>query len=120
MPPLLASFLLPFLAQTPGELPDPKSFQSIGWLMVCLAALFASWNQLTGGIVNFRKLKGADPQADGRYATKNEHNSLAEKVAGHDGQLQRLNGTLATELREINRALGRLEGAVGTSPQHKD
>lgn len=117
MPPLIAALSLSLLAQA---LPDPKSPASVGWLAVGIAALFATFTQITGGLVNLRKLRGHDREADDRYATKAEHALLSNQVAEVKGQVTALNTTVANELRSINRSLGRLEGAAGTATQPKD
>jgi hypothetical protein len=117
MPPLLAALSLSLFAQA---LPDPKSPASLGWLALGIAALFGTWNQIMGGLVNWRKLRGHDRDADDRYATKAEHALLSNQVAEVKGQVTALNTTVANELRSINRSLGRLEGAAGTAPQSKD
>ena len=74
-------------------------------------------NNIMGAMLNWRKLKGGDPEADDRYATKNDHLALASHVTRLEGQVMALNVTIANELRTINRSLGRLEGAAGTAPR---
>lgn len=106
------------LAQS--ELPDPKSSAVMGWLLAAVAGIALTGNQILGWILNIRKLRGNDPAADQRYATRTEHEGLQQQVNGIEVKLQQVSATLANELRSINRSLGRLEGALGTAPGIKN
>lgn len=92
-----------------APLPDPSSPQTVGWLLLALAAVAGAVNQALGGVVNFRRLKGADQAEASRWATKDEHVALEARV-------ESVERTQASELRDIHRALGRIEGALGTQP----
>lgn len=127
------------LASTdPSGLPAPDSPYAIGWLLAALAALSVAVNQVTGGIVNVRKLKGLDPAADDRYATKDEHQSTKDRIAAAEAEMaskaehqatkdrltaveakqEALQITLSNELSAIHRALGRIEGHL-SAQDHK-
>lgn len=93
-----------------ADLPAPDSPAGVGWLMLALAALAVAGEKITGGILNVRKLKGSDPAADDRYATKDEHNALKDRVTSQEAKQEALQITLSTELAAIHRALGRIEG----------
>lgn len=80
-----------------------------------LAVVCVVGNQVMGAWINFRKIKGTDPMAEARYALKEEHNNLARKVSSVEGKVDNLTLSLQSELRDINRSLGRLEGALGTA-----
>ncbi len=105
-----------FLSLVAQTLPDPNSSASIGWLLAALAGLALTVNQILGTLLNIRRLRGNDPAADERYATKDEHNALSDRVTLMQGEIRAQGSTLATELRAIHRSLGRIEGAMKIEP----
>lgn len=96
-------------------LPAPESSSAVGWLFVAIGGLALTCNQILGAVLSVKKLKGQDP-TDGRYASRDDHDSLTHRVSGVEIQMATLNNTVAVELRAMNRSLGRLEGAAGTRP----
>lgn len=136
---MLLHALICTLANTdPSGLPDPESYQSIGWLLASLAALAVAANQAAGVIVNVRKLKGIDPAGDDRYVSKSEHQSTKDRIATAEAEMasksehqatkdrltaveakqEALQITLSNELSAIHRALGRIEGHL-SAQDHK-
>ncbi|MFT3992615.1 MAG: hypothetical protein QM680_14570 [Luteolibacter sp.] len=119
MPPLppLAIALLASAADVPA---DATISQGMVW-GGGLVAFSICANQVTGFWNNLRKLRGNDPAADNRYATKEElaasirplsENILkveAELAAG-DTRFSKIEQTISNELISINRALGKIEG----------
>jgi hypothetical protein len=104
-----------FLAQTPPPLDAAAQGQAFIFLGG-LVAVAVMGNQVMGAIVTFRKLRGNDPQADGRYATKSELINVEKTVEGLRGEVRAQALTLSNELRAIHRALGRIEGRLGSGP----
>lgn len=100
-------------------LPDPKHPSTVGWLLVAAGAVAVAVNQVTGGVLNFRKLKAGDRLDAARFATRQEHAALASQVGEVKGEVSAMQKTLSTELRSVHRALGRIEGALGTAPARK-
>lgn len=97
-----------------AALPDPNSGESVGWIVLVVGGLALTGNNIMGAVLNWRKLRGGDPASDERYVSKGEHASLVGTVTRLEGQIAAQGVTIATELRAINRSLGRLEGAAGT------
>lgn len=109
----LVFLALPFAV---AQLPPPESPTSVGWLVLALAAAAVAYEKITGGIINTRKLKGADPEHDARYVTKPELDAVKEQISRIEGQTASIQLTVNNDMRAVHRALGRIEGALGTSP----
>ncbi|MBB5351075.1 hypothetical protein HNR46_001309 [Haloferula luteola] len=107
-------YFLPLLAEIGGALPDPESPQTVGWLLLSLAAVVATGDRIMSGMLNWRKLKGADAAEHSQYVTKPEHHALKEDVSNLDGRVTSIERTLTSEMQAIHRALGRIEGKLGT------
>lgn len=107
----LAIFSLAVMAQ---GLPDPKSAEATGWLILALAGLSVAANQVAGFVVNFRKLRGTTPEEAGRWASNEALATLAGDLAETRGRVSKIESTQAHELQAIHRALGRIEGSLGT------
>lgn len=100
-----------------ASLPPPDSAASAGWLLLAIGAVAVAVDRVLSIFTTVRKLKGVDPAADARYASKDDHDSLGARVSGLETEMRLLNTTVANELRAVNRSLGRLEGAAGTIKQ---
>jgi hypothetical protein len=109
--------IMPITYLLANVLPDPSSASALGWLVLTAAGAALAANQLLGAVITVRKLRGNDPETDARYATKHEITNIATDVAALEGRIDQVNKTLSTELRDIHRALGRIEGALGTEPR---
>lgn len=129
--PFLAIFLFLIVFSSPvhaasesGGLPDPSSAGAIGWLILTVSALALSANQIMGGILNYKKINRGDMDAsrsaDARYASLNEVTDLRGRHDKLDSRVSYLERTTATELRAIHRALGRIEGELGTAPKSSE
>ncbi len=112
-----SSMIMPITYLLANVLPDPSSASALGWLVLTAAGAALAANQLLGAVITVRKLRGNDPETDARYATKHEITNIATDVAALEGRIDQVNKTLSTELRDIHRALGRIEGALGTEPR---
>ena len=104
----LLSFYL--LAQT-GTDPATTVTQAVPTL-IGLMALIVIGNQVMNGLINFRKLKGADPVDEHRYASKAEHQALREEVITIKTEVSGLSRTLTNEFSSLNRSIGVLEGML--------
>ena len=84
-----------------------------------LIAVVVIANQVMAAMINARKLRGADPETDerldGRYASKTAVEEVSRELATLRADVRNVTTTVANELREIHRALGRIEGQLGTS-----
>lgn len=98
------------------EMPDPKSAGAVGWLLLTLAALAVAINQAQGVILNFRKIQGKAVEERADLVSQGEHRALKEEVDVLRGEVRGLATTLTNEMRAIHRSLGRIEGALNTSP----
>jgi len=103
------------LAQA-GAATDAATQSQAFWFIGGLVAVCVMANQVMGAIVTFRKLKGADPTADHRYASKAALGEVKIDLEGLRGEVRGISTTLQNELRAIHRALGRIEGRLGTEP----
>ncbi len=70
--------LIPMLAQ----LPDPKSAESIGWVLIVIVAIIAGINQ---AMRLFRSFKESPPPHQ-TYATKEQHRELELKLDAELGR----------------------------------
>lgn len=83
-----------------------------------LTAVAVIGNQLIGVAINWRKLKGADPGDDQRYATRQEHVSLKNEVTGMKSDYTTLLRTMNASFEDIQRSLGRIEGEISVRGAH--
>ncbi len=98
------------------EMPDPKSAGAVGWLLLTLAALAVAINQGQGVVLNFRRLQRKDVEDRADLVSRGEHVALKDEVSHLRGEVSGLTKSLSTELSDINRVLGRIEGALGLTP----
>jgi hypothetical protein len=103
-----------------AQLPPPESPMSVGWVVLALAAAAVAYEKITGGIINTRKLKGADPEHDARYVARGEFEAVKEQTSRLEGQIASIQLTVNNDMRAVHRALGRIEGALGTSPVNQN
>ena len=109
--------LAAYLATANPQIPEDQT-QPL-WVLGGLVGIAIMANQVMGAIITFRKLKGSDPTADIRYASKIEVDDVKKDVSVLRGEVKGISHTLQNELRAIHRALGRIEGAMGTDPDFK-
>ena len=102
--------ILPVLAQAAEPLSDSLKGALVLWVLGGMLTLSISANHLRQFFLSFRQT----PAADDKFCTKAEHKDLEGQVNGLRGEVSAMRTTLANELRSIHRALGRIEGALGT------
>ena len=73
-------------------LPDPKSYPSLVWLMVCVGALFVIFNQGSAAMKSFR----GRPERGGNIGRA----ELDERIAAVDGRIVALKAELTTQITE--------------------
>lgn len=92
-----------------AQMPDPGSFQSIGWVIVSVAALATAWNQITRAVDRAKdKPAPADVRAEAheRFATKAELQATEAKI----GQLRSDTDKSIVDLYDkVNRAISSTE-----------
>ena len=105
---------LPLIAQ----LPAPDSAGAVGWLLLGLAALAVSAEKI---MVFVDRAKGTGVNANdlATFATKPELESVdrrfTSEIVGQTHRIEAWEKTNSKELQSINRALGRIEGALNNS-----
>lgn len=113
--------LVCLLAET---LPDPGSFQSIGWIMMALGGLALVVNQLMNAVLNWRKLR-EPPVLDATAAAKIKaleaeihavetrmEKKLSTQLGAIDSRLGSLEGTLTHIVGDFNYALGKVDALL--------
>lgn len=91
--------------------------QATAWLLG-LAALCVVANQIMSALLNARKLRGADTTADTRYASRTEVSQISADVASLKMDVHQLSRSINQNLVDMNRTLGRLEGAIKKHDEH--
>lgn len=112
--------LLPLLAQAPPVAMDAATQNQALVFLGGAAALSFLANQIMGAVLNFRKLKGADPLDDKRYASKAEHDALKGEVIGLKSEMSGLSRTITNEFSSLNRSIGVLEGMLKAMAKQTD
>lgn len=108
----LFPFTFSLLAQTATAPPDAATQNQAFVFLGGLVALAVMANQVMGAVISWRKMKGADPAEDRRYATKQEHNLLRDEVIGLKSEMSGLQKTITNEFATLNRSIGVLEGML--------
>ena len=106
-----------FLPLANAALPDPAGFQSVGWILLALAALAAAANQILGLIEKFRGPLPAPqhPITEDRVkALETRVHSIELKIESHFGAIQSqfhsISQTLTNLQSDWNYAIGRIDG----------
>jgi hypothetical protein len=118
---ILLCLIAPFLASAaPGSPPadsDPQSYQSIGWLLVCLGSLAVTINQILGVLAKVRDLKSPTPgsvSGDRVKALEDRMHTMEISVANHMGgiksQFDSISQTLTNLQADWNYAIGKIDG----------
>jgi hypothetical protein len=102
--------ITPVLAEATSSLSESLKGALVLWVLGGLLTLSISANHIRQFFLSFRQ----NPPADDKFATKAEHRDLEGQVCGLRGEVSAMRTTLSNELRSIHRALGRIEGALGT------
>jgi len=92
--------------------------QATAWL-IGLAAVCVVANQIMSAFLNARKLRGADTISDNRYASRSEVAQISADVASLKMDVHQLSRSINQNLVDMNRTLGRLEGAVKKIEEHQ-
>lgn len=100
-----------------AALPDPSSAQSVGWITLTLAALFAAGNQGMGFLEKFRAARKPDPadvSLDRVKALEERMQKVELKMENHMGQISAKFDAISTTLTNLqsdwNYAVGRIDG----------
>ena len=111
------SFTLPPLLAQSVPLPDPASAQSVGWLILGLAAAAAGANQLLSFWKNLRGLSQPEPghvSIDRVAAIENRVREMELKMENHMGSIHSkfdsISATLTNLQTDWNYAIGRIDG----------
>jgi hypothetical protein len=118
---VLLCLIAPFLASAaPGSPPadsGPQSYQSIGWLLVCLGSLAVTINQILGVFAKVRELKSPSPgsvSGDRVKALEDRMHTMEISVANHMGgiksQFDSISQTLTNLQADWNYAIGKIDG----------
>jgi len=96
---------------------DPSSYQSVGWLLLSLAALAGAGNQIMGLISKFRDLRTQAPgevSADRIKALEEKVSAVELRMERHMGsietRIESLTKTLTMIVSDFNYAVGRIDG----------
>jgi len=76
-------------------MPDPNTYSALGWLVVCLAALFHIVNQGKNFFAGFKE----QPAPATTYATKEEVKLLKTEIKERFTEVDRELGTIRDQLR---------------------
>lgn len=122
MSPLLSPFTL--LAEAAPTLPDPSSYQGVGWLLLGLAALAAAGNQAMSFLEKVRTIRQPSPgdvSADRVKALEDRMHSVELKMENHMGQISAKFESIAQTLTNLqadwNYAVGRIDGRTEAPPR---
>lgn len=112
---MLLPLISSIVAQASPALPDPTSFESVGWLTLALAALVAAGNQGMSFIGKFRAMKSpGDISEDRIKAIEARMHSIEMKMENHMGamssQFKSISDTLTNLQTDWNYAIGRIDG----------
>lgn len=105
------------LALLASSLPDPSSAESIGWLLLALAALVGAGNQAMGLLEKFRTARAPAPgeiSEDRVKALESRVLDLEMKMENHLGRIAAKFESISTTLTNLqsdwNYAVGRIDG----------
>lgn len=114
---MLLALLLAATTAAPSALPDPASYESVGWLTMALAALIGSANQGMGLIEKFRVSRQPSPgevSADRVKALEERLMAVEMKWENHMGQItakfDSIANTLTSLQSDFSYAVGRIDG----------
>lgn len=110
--------LLPaLLAETAPLAADPASAQSVGWILLGLAALCTAANQILGLFERFRAMKAPEPgtvSEDRVKAIEDRVHAMELSVASSMGaintQVENIKNSLTHIVSDFNYAIGRIDG----------
>lgn len=115
--------LLPLLADAAPVASDPTSYQSAGWILLALAGLAATGNQLLGFFEKFKALRAPEPGAvsvDRVKALEDRMHAMEISVATSMGsintQMENIKSSLTHIVSDFNYAIGRIDGRSENSP----
>lgn len=95
---------------------DPATQSQAFVLLGGIAALSLIANQIMGAVINFRKLRGADPADDRRYASRAELDALHDEVTVFKSDFSALSRTINNSFSDLQRSIGRIEGKLDSKP----
>lgn len=110
--------LLPaLLAEAAPITSDPASAQSVGWILLGLAALATAANQILGLFERFKAMKAPEPgtvSEDRVKAIEDRVHAMELSVASSMGsittQIENIKGSLTHIVSDFNYAIGRIDG----------
>ncbi|MBN8245892.1 MAG: hypothetical protein J0L84_00450 [Verrucomicrobia bacterium] len=92
---------------------DPSHFSSIGWLLVCLAAIAAGANQITSLWQKWTRPNGTDAMANANAAFQAKGDYVTR------GEFQELKREVSAELETIRREIGEMETRMSDASEER-
>lgn len=97
--------LLPALLAAAPVNADPQSAQSVGWILLGLAALATAANQILGLFERFRAMRAPDPGS----VSPDKVQSLEARVRGLELKMENVMGRIDSKFESISQTLTNLQ-----------